>query len=159
MPAPRVPQAPSIRSAQIILGALIGGVLMFAAAASVIELASPVDANVARMLLIGVAVLAGAGIVTYVFFRREALRRLGLRRDQALEEARSGTMPAELMALTLVGAALAESVGLLGCVIVLLTRFFPVLVLPGLAILLIAAQLPSQARVEGLVRDAVKESH
>lgn len=150
---------PTIRSAQAILLAMLGGLAIFAVAAGVLELSTSLDAGVKRVLLLGLAVLAGVEIPVYFLLRMTLLRRLGARKDEALAEARRGELPAELMALAVAGAALAEGVGLLGCTIVLLTRLLPVLAAPALAVLLIAFQIPTQERVENQVRAAAKESH
>lgn len=63
-------------------------------------------------------------------------------------------MPPPLQALAILGGALAEGVGLLGVVALLLGAPWYALALPAVAVVLILAQLPSRERLERMLRGA-----
>lgn len=155
MPRFRGPHAHSIRAAQVILVTLAGGVVTFTAVAISVRLASeagPSNPRIGKLLLLVTAGLAASEVFVYAILRKQALGRLAAGRAEALELLEQGRLPSELFTLALVGAALTESVGLLGMVALLVGGPWLALVAPALAVLLILAQLPIRERVEALVR-------
>jgi len=147
-------RAPSIRTLQTVLLAMIVGLVTFAALACVLPLEHPLDAALARVLALALGALAVAEVPAYLLLRTLQIRRLGARRAEALEELRQGATPPEVFLLVLLGAALAESIGLFGCLVLYLGRLLPALIAPALAVLLIALQIPTRDRAESLVRRA-----
>ncbi len=141
-----------LRTVQRILLALMSGVGLFATMA--VLLRSSVSPNAAlRVPLLGTLVgVTALAIVTYVFTRRSMRARLSGRKGAAQAELKAGFLPAELAGLAILGAALAEGVGLLGVVTFLLTHSWPALVAPGLAMALIAVQVPTIQRASDALR-------
>ena len=152
-PEPRAAGAQPIGSIQIVHFALIAGVLTFTLVAIFVDLGEP-NASLQTPLLVAIGVLALSAGSAYPLIRSQFLGRLARRRDGAVDELREGRLPHALASLAIVGAALAEGVALLGVVTFMLTRQWAVLAAPALAIVLIALQIPTRERAEGLLRDA-----
>lgn len=145
---------PSLRSAQIIPLAMALGVLAVTGAAIAVRLSGSLVGNpqVTGVLTMVVAGLAATLLPVYFVVRRMLLARAQMQRAQARELLAQGQAPPALLSLVIVGAALAEGVGLFGAVTVLLGGPWFVLAAPGLALALILAQVPTRARFEALLR-------
>jgi len=132
---------------RILAFALIVGLVLFSGASLVLDRGSrgndTLAAEFARWYPI---VLAAAGviIVPLVFLLPGRLAAsVRKRRDEALEEIRAGKIPFEVFRGYLVALALAEGWGLLGVAMHHLTREPLSLVAPGVAVLLMLANIPS----------------
>ena len=67
-------------------------------------------------------------------------------------------MPPPLHAATIVSAAMAEGVGLLGSVGLLLTGYLPLLVVPVVAVGVLTQILPTRERLEGVLERARRDA-
>jgi hypothetical protein len=143
-----------LATARAIPLALAGGVFLVTGGALYLRTSGAMEPNpeLARILPLVVAVLALSLVPVYVVVRRVLVVRARGRRAQGLEEVQAGRIPAELFALTLAGAALAESLGLVGALALLLGGSWLVLAAPILAVVLVLLQLPSRERLENLLR-------
>lgn len=147
-------QTASIRAARTILFALIGGLLLFAGVATAMRLTLGPLGNAQGLDLLSLLVpllfaLSGAA---YVALRRALLAPLDAKRPEALALLRQGLLPPELLRHAIVGAALAEAPGLLGCICVLLGGPWLLISAPLLSIACIALLLPTRERSEHLLR-------
>jgi hypothetical protein len=149
------PRASSLRATQLVLVFLAAGMLVLTTAAALLRGAGLTPANlaVARVLPWIVVALAAAEMPAYLVLRRTLLARACASRDEALALAREGRIPGPLHALALVGAALAEGVGFLGLVALVLGASWYVLAAPLLAAALILAQVPTAEGVRRAVRE------
>ncbi|MBI5364856.1 MAG: hypothetical protein HZA53_16890 [Planctomycetes bacterium] len=145
-----------IRTLQVILGALIAGLLSFTAVAVFVRTSiggvgsgAPVD----LLALVVLVLFAGMGGV-YFMVRRSMLAAARAKRESALALVRQELVPIELQRLTLLGAALAEGPGLLGTVVVLIGGSWFLLAAPVIAMLCILFQMPSRERMEALLRES-----
>lgn len=141
-------RAAPLRTIQVVLLALMGGLAVITAVALAVRGQSPPQRSV--QLLLGAAVGASAvvAVVVYPLVRRKLMAQLAARPDQAKSELNQGQLPGELSALAIVGAALAEGPGISGAIGFLLTRQRPFLAAPVLAVLLIALQIPTRERAQ-----------
>lgn len=112
----------------------------------------PLNPEVAKILPVVVACVAVSELPVYVLLRKQLLARVTAERSASAELVEQGRIPLPLQTLAIVGAALAEGVGLLGGVTLLLGGSLYVLAAPALAALLIVVQLPTRAKLEQLVR-------
>lgn len=145
-----------IRTIQVVLGALIAGLLAFSGVAAFVRSSSGAldsGASVEAFAFVVPVVFVSAGVVYFVL-RRSLLASVRANREQAAELARQGIMPAELQRLVILGAALAEGPGLLGAVAVLIGGSWFLLAAPLLAMLCIGSSMPSRERVESLLRES-----
>jgi len=149
MPVPPRP----LRAAQLILLALALGVLSFGVVAITLrpslQPSSPETGRLLAVVLVGLGVCEGA---VYFLLRRGVLQRLAAEREQALTLVLQGALPPQLLTLTIIGGALAESIGLLGSVAYLVGAPALVIAAPVLSVALILVQVPTRARTEYLVR-------
>ncbi len=147
------PGGESIATTQIILLALSLGVGMFTAVALFVGPLNAEGADSSTKVLEWFALAYGVGVLPLVFFFRRMLDgRVAPRKDAAIEEIRKGQMPLEMRIATIIPAALAESAGLFGCVVLLLTGNAELLIAPVLSVAMIMWMWPSES---GLI-DRVK---
>lgn len=145
------PVAPPLRTTQVMVVCLAGGVALLTAVALALAPLSETGVMASGVLLPILGVLAVGEIPVYQVLRRRALRRLADRREGALMEARTERVPHELFTLILVGAALAEGVGLFGAVVYLLTANALAIAGPFVALVVLGYQVPTRDRLEDLV--------
>lgn len=112
----------------------------------------PLNPEVAKILPVVIACVAVSELPVYVLLRKQLLARVTAERSASAELVEQGRIPLPLQTLAIVGAALAEGVGLLGGVTLLLGGSLYVLAAPALAALLIVVQVPTRAKLEQLVR-------
>jgi peptidoglycan/LPS O-acetylase OafA/YrhL len=143
--------APSQTLAQfkIILFALAAGVLMFAVVASVLgPVGGPAeegaDDSLGQTLLYALGAMALGVLPLAVVLRRWGFSRVEHRREEAIAEIDDGRIPQELAGAILVSAAAVESVGLFGCVVVLITGNMIALAAPAVAVVGILMSVPSE---------------
>jgi F0F1-type ATP synthase membrane subunit c/vacuolar-type H+-ATPase subunit K len=143
-------------SLRMIVVALASGVLLFTVVAVFLRRGGtmPDDAELGGMLAL---IAAGIGVLqlpVYLALRARFRASARERKAESLALVKEGRVPPPLMSLTIIGAALAEGVGLFGVVALLLGAPWYALVLPALSIVLILAQMPSRERLEGALREA-----
>jgi hypothetical protein len=109
--------------------------------------------DAARTLSLCVLGLALGLVPAYLVLRGTQVARLRAARAQALEQLAAGRVPPPALTLTITTCALAEGLGLIGAVTVLLGGPWFVLAAPALAVGVILAQIPTRERLEALVRD------
>ena len=161
-PLDRLPHRMKLAELTLIVAALGIGVLAFLAVALYLQLsgamAPPEGVERSQELtpiLLGVAALAvTSGLTVSRLIQAKASEKLAARRTEALAEIAAGQVPPEVAQRTIVGAALAEGVALLGVVTYLLEgsplAFVPI----GLGLLGVAAHLPSRDRLTEAVSRA-----
>ncbi len=154
-PGPRTAQPPPIRSPQIILGALALGVLTITGVAVFLRLGNlaPRSAEVARWMPLVVVGLAVLELPVYLLLRKTFRAQARVARTESLELVQQGRVPLPLQTLAILGAALAESVGLFGAVSLIVGASWFMLAAPLVAVALIVAQMPTRARLEQALRD------
>lgn len=148
------PQAPPIRSTQVLLAALILGLVVFSGVAAYMRQNSPgqVGPEVTNILQVVVPILFVSSATVFMFLRRRFMDQAAAGKNEMLELIRQDRIPFQLHALAIFGAALAEGPGLLGAVTVLLGGSWYLLLAPLLSILTIATLIPTQSRLEETVR-------
>lgn len=142
------------RQLRVVLSALAAGLILFAVVASIVEL-DVGDRDHLDILIYIVPFLAIGNITAYLVIRSKLLAaaRGRVARGRVVEgEWAADLVPNELRTLTVIAAALAESVGLLGIVVFMLTRTWALLAAPAAAILAIVALLPSEQGLKDLIR-------
>lgn len=154
------PSLPTFRSAQLVLGALIFGLVSLTGTFVVLRAngfggTSIPAAREALVAALGVLFLSSG--VTYAFLRPRFLSRVQASKDEALASIQQGRLPMPLQSAAIVGAALAEGPGLFGAVVYFLGGPAYVLAAPALAILAIAILIPNRERTEELVRSLSPE--
>lgn len=149
------PAAPPLRTTRIIVLALALGVLTFTGVVVALRLTSSpdMDPETAQLLLVVLGGLAVSEGGLYVVLRRNFVGRAVAAREESLAFLRQGLTPPALHTLAIVGGALAEGVGLLGTIAVLLGASWYALAAPILAVALILLQVPTQERLARLVRE------
>lgn len=144
-----------LRTTQLVLAALSGGLVVFAATSSFVRATTPmgVDDGVLQVLTLVVVASYFAAAAAYVVVRGSFVARIAASRTEALEHARRGLVPAPLHALAITGATLVEAPGLLGTVTLLLGGPWHLVAAPLVSALAIAAMIPTRGRVEMLVNE------
>lgn len=148
--------APPLQSLRLVLFALAGGLVTFAAVTVVVRMQglNPQASDATRVLpFVAAGLFAAAGALWFVI-RSRAASTLAPTKDAALEELRRDSVPPQLFAATIAGAAMFEGAGLLGIVTVLLGGSWYTLIVAMAAIVAIAWLVPSRERLEEWVREA-----
>ncbi|MEM9380139.1 MAG: hypothetical protein AAGB93_09355 [Planctomycetota bacterium] len=157
---------------RIMLLAFVAGVTMFAVVATVLgplggaaeePLVYPLEpgagaaeygsstTQLLEWIVLGYAVLVIPGTLV---LRRLLDGRVGARRSEALEALDRGEVPDELRVATILPAAMAESLGLLSCVVLLLTGNTMLLVPVVLSLVLILVPFPSEDGLRSRIQAA-----
>jgi hypothetical protein len=162
------PTSIPITQLRIIVGALFTGLALFAVIAVFVvpgvgappestqdgTVRTPLDVILLSVAaLMAFSCLAVAGVL-----KKVASTRLALRAEEARAELQRDQVPQELVQLTLVRCALGEGVGLLGCVIHLISANSLALAPIGFGLAWLAWHLPSIARFREVV-DEARRSH
>jgi len=150
------PQPLPFRNARVIVLALALGIVLFTGVVVCLRLSGEPATNpeIGQLLLLVIGALAVANTSVYFVLRKSFVARAQAAKGEALELLKHDAVPPQLLTLTILGAALAEGVGLLGVVALLLGAPWFALAAPALAVVLIVAQLPSRERFERVVRGA-----
>lgn len=148
------PQPATLSAARWIPLAMALGVVALSVGACVLRATGtiPADEGLGRTLALVVLALVLGAVPAYLAVRKVLLERARAAREPGRELLRQGRVPPPLLALTIVGAALAEGVGLFGAITVLLGGPWVVLAAPVLAAGLILMQIPRRERLEELLR-------
>lgn len=136
-----------VKSAQLIVGSLITGQALFAAVTFLVDMGGEQSDGFAELMLLAVAAMGAAAIPAFFFLPPRLAARVAGRRQEALAEIDAGQIPSEIMVATLLGAALLEAWGLLGCVVHLITGQPVALLATAVAVLLMILQFPDATRV------------
>lgn len=157
----RPQSSPTLLGGTIVICALAAGVAMFALVASFVgpirgAAADPSveGADVGQMLTpiaIGYTLVAAA---LALFLRGVLLRRAIQDPRATLEALEGGHLTNELMGAALMPAAIAESAGLLGCVVLMLSGDSRLLAIPAASIAIVLLFVPSKRRLVELVESA-----
>ncbi|MEQ1891838.1 MAG: hypothetical protein ABL998_04785 [Planctomycetota bacterium] len=143
-----------LQSLRLVVLALAAGTLLISGVFAFLRVSASAPENeVGPLLGYLVPVLALANCAVYALLRRGLLVRARPHRAQHREALRAGGVPRELAQLTLIGCALAESVGLFGAMAWFLGGASLLLAAPALALVAILAQFPSVERFEAWLRD------
>ena len=143
----------ALTTLRIILGAILAGMLAFGVVAVVIGRQAD-DTTLATPLLVVLVVLSLGAVPTFVIARAVLRNRVRHSYEQRPPtEDQIGKLVPILMTLTIIGAAMAEGIGLFGLVIYLITGTAWALVAPVVAALAILLQFPSRDKLNRFVAD------
>lgn len=148
-----------LRTGQILIAALIFGMLSFAgvAAAMAGKISRP-DPQLANMLFIVMGVLAVSELTAYHLLVRPIFIRQTRSQAQAIDPAsRAAFIEPRYLNLTIIAGALAEGLGLLGAVTTLVTGRLEALAAPALAALALLIIIPTRDRLDRFVRAVTEE--
>jgi hypothetical protein len=155
-------QTHSLRTLQIISGALVMGVVLFSIVVLVTGPAAPPgeDEDPLPLVLVGVAALL---LVTHTIALRMLDRRVGAqlaaRRAEALEEVQLADVPRELAGRTLIAMAFGESIALLAPIVYLISGS-PLAVAPlGVGLGWMLVHFPARDRLRSAVERAGRPSY
>ncbi|UCG15081.1 MAG: hypothetical protein JSV19_07260 [Phycisphaerales bacterium] len=143
----------ALTTLRVIIGAMLAGMIAFGAVAVVLGRQAD-DTTLATPLLVVLIVLSLGAVPTFVITR--AVLRNRVRHSYELRpptEDQTGKLVPILMTLTIIGAAMAEGVGLFGLVIYVITGTVWALIAPVVAILALVLQLPSRDKLNRFVAD------
>ncbi len=151
-PGPSVEQA--VRSAQVVVGALVAGLIMFGVVVEAVLRAGAAQPGLGDVLLpvLGVLYLGAGGAsvaLPRIMLSRAMVQVGGLGPDEAAR----ALAPAYLTSCILRGALL-EGPGLFGLVIVMLTGNPLAYVAPALSVLMLVGTFPGRGRFDDLVERA-----
>lgn len=141
----------SVTQLRIVLFALLAGLIAFGGFAIATAPTPGADANQDRILMFAVLAVAAAEIPAYVLLRSILIG--GVSR-KTLDEPDGDHQPHArhvYLMLTLIGAALAEGVGLFAIIVFMITGHVEILAVALLSLILIAIQIPSEHRAERFV--------
>ena len=149
----------SLQQLRLIVHALMAGVTIFAGIAAWAGPVGAVQDERARWIFLGIAVLLGGNLfLAWGAVRKKLLAPLLSDLEGARAQIRSGSVPVPLHSATIVAGAMAEGVGLLGCVGLLLTGYLPLLVVPVVAVGVLTQILPTRERLEAALERARREA-
>lgn len=152
----------TVAQLNIICAALAAGIVLFAVIALIV---GPVgvaagEGGIESSDSLGTMLLYVLGAQTIVVLplafalRKAGFKRVAADRVSTLAQIDEGQVPTQVGGAFIVSAALVESLGLFGCVIVLLTGNMIAVGAPVIAVLLILLELPSQQRLREAVESA-----
>jgi hypothetical protein len=144
----------AILSGKIITGAMIVGVAVFGVVVLVLGDRMVSQPSLGWVLVGVVASVAFAFSIFYLFFRATVVRAARASRERS-GEAREPTraLAQTYNTLVLIRAGLVEAVGLVGLVSLLITGQKLLWAAPAIAIVLLAAGLPSRSRFDAFVQE------
>jgi len=134
-----------VRTLRIIVFAMIVGVLAVTAVAGGFAPLGAADEELKSILILVVVTMGVSGGLAYTLVRRQLLARACRQASEGSE--RGDTQDLAMQAyrtLVILGSAMAEGVGSLGAVAVLVTGFWPLAVVPLAAVILLAMNMPSR---------------
>lgn len=142
-----------VRSIQVILVTMLGGVVAIAAIFMVLRAngssaapASPPTSSPLTLILFGVA---GGALIAFLVLRGVFAQRLRVR---AASGATDALLVTEVISpLSLTSAALAEGSALFGLIVYLVTGDLLSLIVPAIAVVLMGAAIPTVARVQRMI--------
>lgn len=159
--------SPTIAQMKMIVLALALGVAFFAIVVafvgpvSGVEEGAPVpdgdggsSSDIGSLLNYMLIALAVTMIPASLFMRGVLSKRVAGRKDEALAEIADGYVPAELAPAILVPAAMIESVGLFGCVTVLISGQTIALAAPAAVVVLLLMSVPTEQGLRESVESA-----
>src|SRR5262249_48205082 len=138
-----------VRTGQILVAALLAGMVSFSGVGVAMagQLGGKPDPKLADLLFVVMGILAIGELGVYHLLLRPMFLRPVRREAAAREERiRAAFIEQRYLGLTILAAALAEGVGLLGAVTVLMTGRFEALASPALATVVLLLILPTRDR-------------
>jgi hypothetical protein len=148
------PPQVTLRSIQMIVGALALGLAAFTAvAAAVVASRGPLspDPHLANMLLIVLFPLWFASVIGGVVLGRATSSRLA--RGPA-EGRTPESLLAQFSSITIIRSALAEGPGLFGAIVLLLSGWYAAALAPFLSLVVMALSFPTRERLDAFERAA-----
>jgi len=143
-------QAGSLRALQIIVAAMIGGVVMFGVIAVALGSQGRDEERLGTIFFGVLGLLAVSEAMMYAVLRMAMLKKLrdGLGQITDRDEARQLGQQV-FFQLTLIGSAMAEGLALAGVAFFLLTGVWPLLAGPVVALLILLSRIPTEDRFRG----------
>ena len=148
-------QAPSIRSLQLILCALAGGLVTFGTLVAVLRsmgMKVGGSSEVHELLAYIAIALFVPGVCAAFKIRMKATAKIATVRDDSMVLVRQDRVPAALASATITAAALVEGPGLLAIVTLLLGGPIFVIAIALLSAGVILFMLPTRSRLEDMMR-------
>lgn len=144
-----------IRTVQIILFAMAGGLVLFSGVVVMLRLTpgalgEPVAPD---FMALAVPIVFAVNAVVCLILQNKARQSLMADRTGARTLVKSGAMPGELSRAAISGAALAEGGGLLGVVVTLLGGSWFLLAAPAVSVIWILLLIPTGGRLEDRLKD------
>jgi hypothetical protein len=137
----------AVRPLQVILAAMILGMVAFAVIALAIGPIGPVEPGLTQALLVGLVCLVVTEAIMWSILRRRLVRRAREMTAGASDDGRRTILRGYVMIAGLVPAAMAEGLGLFGAVIYLLTGAGWGLATTAAATVLLIVLFPTSGRV------------
>lgn len=144
-----------IKTGQVLVGALIMGMVSFSAVAMFMggKLGNSVDPSLGDMLLIVMGILAVVEFCAYHALMRPLMIKSIRSQSLAVDPStRAAFLGQRFLTLTIVAAAMAEGVGLLGAVTTLLTGRIEALIAPAVATVALLLTLPTDGKLAAFTR-------
>jgi hypothetical protein len=142
-----------VTTAQLVVGAIAGGLVAFGAiSAALVSKMTPVPLEVTRILLLVLLVLAVTQAVVFPAVGRTIVGNLQRKIATLPDGERETAAATGFQTLTIVRAALVESVGLFAVVVFLLTGKWVVLIVPAACLVVYVTMFPTHMRLEQFVR-------
>ena len=146
-----------VRSGQIVIGGLMGGLLCFAAVAvALAPVSDSPDPQLGALMVGALTVLAAGCALGYRVMRRSMLQQLRARAAEMRQERDpAGPIVNAYQGFVIQGGGLIEGPGLFALVIYLVTGHPVALGAAGLALVLLALHLPSEAKLRRLAEESI----
>lgn len=149
----------NLRALRIVIVAMMGGILSFSVIAVVISPRMTKRPELAGLLLLILGALVVVEMLVYFVIRRGTMAKLRQSlREAPLDADSEGRMLPAMATLTLIGAAMAEGIGLFGVVAFLITGQTAALAAPAIALLVLVLRIPTQEKLSAFVADAIQET-
>lgn len=154
MADPNDPIYQSLRSLQMIILAMMVGILAFATVAVAVSRQFGHQADLAPRLLLILAAVGLGELLAYRALRRAAIDRLRrlLQQDPA-GQVQSATLATGLMNLRIIAAGMAEGFGLFGIVVFLVTGTAVALAAPVLALVILTRLVPTRDGISRFIAE------
>ena len=137
---------------RIIIGAMMGGIVIFGVAATAMGMNAEFDPDQTKMFLLALAGLCVMELPAYFVVRRVLMGKIQSEYQQSRRsEDPSVALLAQMTTLTIIGGAMAEGVSLFALVIVLLTGARVALIVPGLGLIVLSLLFPTRYRLSEFV--------
>jgi len=149
----------SLKSLQIIVLAMMAGVLVFAVIAVAIGSRNPPQPELARLLMPILVLVGVVELPAYFVVRRASVASLrrSLEVDPPADDSDARVMTT-FATLTIIGSAMAEGFGLFGSVIFLLTSEWPVLAAPAIALVVLVLRIPTGGKLSDFAGELAFDS-
>ena len=148
MADPNEPIYQSLRPLQIMILAMMVGILAFAAVAVAVSRQFDHQADLGPLLLLALAAVGLGELLAYSVLRRATINRLRkLVQADPAGQVQPTTLAPGLVTLRIIAAAMAEGFGLFGMVVFLVTGTAIALAAPVLALVILTRLVPTRDRI------------